>query len=93
MTMTEIKHDRTNRQFTMTVGGAEASLSYNELSSGDLDFYSTFVPPEGRGHGIAKKLVEAGVEYARSQNVKIKPTCSYVALYFDKHKELSELKL
>lgn len=51
----------------------------------------TFVPPEMRGRGIARQLVEALVEDARDQGFKIVPQCSYVAAQFRRHPEWSDL--
>ncbi len=52
----------------------------------------TFTPPEARGKGIALKLVEALIEDARLQGFKIKPTCPYVAVQFDKHPDWADLR-
>ena len=42
----------------------------------------TYVDQPLRGQGIASKLLDALVEYARSENLKIKAQCSYVAIAF-----------
>ena len=52
----------------------------------------TFVPTSHRGKGIAEKLVDALIEDARSHGFKIAPDCSYVERYFDRHKELADLR-
>ncbi|MCH2486737.1 MAG: N-acetyltransferase [Erythrobacter sp.] len=52
----------------------------------------TFTPPELRGRGIAKELVEALVADAEKEGFKIVPACSYVAQAFRDHPEWSELK-
>lgn len=51
----------------------------------------TLVPPEIGGRGVAAKLVEALVADARSQNFRIVPACSYVAVAFRRHPEWSDL--
>ena len=52
----------------------------------------TFVPPEARGKGVAEELVKALVADARQQGFKIAPDCSYVERYFDRHKDLADLR-
>lgn len=42
----------------------------------------TFVDPSLRGQGVAKKLLDTLVEYADSQNKKIRATCPYVVKKF-----------
>lgn len=51
----------------------------------------TGVPPEYRGQGVARRLVERLVEDARAAGVKIRPRCSYVAAQFSKNPDWSEL--
>lgn len=46
----------------------------------------TVVSPELRGQGIAGKLFEAGVKYARENNYKIVPVCSYIVKKFESGK-------
>jgi predicted GNAT family acetyltransferase len=49
------------------------------------------VPPEGRGQGIAGKLLDALITDAREQGFKIVPQCSYVAAAFRRHPEWADL--
>ncbi|GHE49100.1 GNAT family N-acetyltransferase [Sphingobacterium griseoflavum] len=43
------------------------------------------------GQGLGKKLVQAGIEFARTKNVKIMPLCPYAKRVFDKDPSLKEL--
>lgn len=52
---------------------------------------STFVPPEMRGRGVARQLVEALVADARAQGFTIVPQCSYVDALFRRHPEWADL--
>ena len=51
----------------------------------------TFVPPEARGLGIARQLVEAMVSDARAMGFTIAPQCSYVEALFRRHPEWADL--
>lgn len=51
----------------------------------------TGVNPELRGQGLAEKLVLEAVEYARKNQLKIIPFCSYVSVYIGKHPEVQDV--
>ncbi|GGE99350.1 hypothetical protein SAMN05443634_102286 [Chishuiella changwenlii] len=51
----------------------------------------TGVNPELRGQGLAEKLVLEAVNYARKENLKIIPFCSYVSVYIGKHPEVQDV--
>ena len=45
--------------------------------------YHTFVSPESRGSGVAGKMFDELVSWARENQYKIIPSCSYVEKKFD----------
>jgi predicted GNAT family acetyltransferase len=51
----------------------------------------TFVPPDGRGQGIAGQLLDALIADAREQGYKIVPHRSYVVAAFRRHPEWAAL--
>ena len=90
MVLMEIKHDIDNQKFSVVIDGLESHLEYiknNQI----LNVIHTYVPSFLRGRGIAAKLVEAVIEYAKSNNFRIIPSCSYVKVYFDRHSENKSL--
>lgn len=68
----------------------DAFIKFSNVD-GVLHANSTFVDPSLRGKGIAAELTKELVEYATENNYKIKPICSYVVKYFEKHDELNKL--
>jgi predicted GNAT family acetyltransferase len=50
-----------------------------------LVLHHTEVPPELQGQGLAAELVAAALEWARTQGLRVRPSCSYVALYMSRH--------
>jgi len=58
-----------------------AEITWNQ-HDGVMDMTHTFVSPELRGQGVAKKLLERAVEYAREHQYKMNPICSYVVNEF-----------
>lgn len=87
----EIQHDLTNQRFFTIVEGKEAYLQYLIVDKNVLNYYKTYVPNELRGKGIAGKIVEAAMNYARENNLKIIPTCSYVDTFIERHKNFEDL--
>ena len=50
-----------------------------------------FVDESLRGQGVAGKLMQAVVDYAKAQGKQISPTCSYAVKWFEKHGEYQSL--
>ncbi len=63
----------------------EAELLY-EIKKGIMRVYSTFVPEEERGSGIAEMLANAAFELAKEKGLRIRPDCSYMVHYIKKHR-------
>lgn len=51
----------------------------------------TFVPPEMRGQGVARLLVEALVADAREQGFTIMPRCSYAEALFRRRPDWADV--
>jgi len=49
-----------------------------------MNIYHTEVSDKLKGHHIGEKLVEAGVKYARENNFKILPTCTFARSVFNR---------
>ena len=57
-----------------------------------LDIEHTRTPPEMRGQGVAEKLCAAAFEHARSESLRVQPSCSYVRdRYLPKHAEAHDI--
>jgi predicted GNAT family acetyltransferase len=77
-------------RFVLRVEGYVAELTYQRR--GDvLDIQHTFTPPPLRGREIAARLTEAAFGFARSEGLRVVPTCSYTALYVQRHPEVCDL--
>ncbi len=56
-----------------------------EVKDGILNAYHTGVRKELEGQGIAAKLFEKMVVYARENNYKVLPSCSYILAKFKRN--------
>ncbi|MBA3319296.1 MAG: N-acetyltransferase [Gemmatimonadales bacterium] len=86
-----IEHDRDAHRFTSVAPSGTAILAYAPAGAGVVELYSTYVPHAERGKGLAGRLVEAAVEYARSEGLRIIPSCWYVAQWIEQHPEHRDL--
>jgi predicted GNAT family acetyltransferase len=85
-----ITHDSHGRRFTTSREGHEAFVEY-EREGDVLVITHTIVPPEIGGRGIAGKLVEAALQHARTEGLKVRPDCSYAAAYMRRHPDYADL--
>ncbi len=77
-------------RFEATLAGHTAFIKYRR--AGDrLIFIHTEVPQEMEGQGIAARLTQAALDFARSANFKVVPFCPYTAGYMRKHREYHDL--
>ena len=56
-----------------------------------MTMHHTYVPPALEGRGIAATLVGVALAHARDQGLQVRPTCSYVARYMQRHPETLDL--
>jgi predicted GNAT family acetyltransferase len=72
-----IKHGR-NRFY---IGESEdqilAEVVFYPINDSVINLEHTFVSPDIREKGLARKMVDTVVQYAREQGMKVLPTCPY----------------
>jgi predicted GNAT family acetyltransferase len=83
----QIRHDPAEQRFSLKLGDALAVLDYHRVDASTLDYRHTFVPPRMRGRGIASALTAYALRYAREQDVKVIPSCPFVAAFVRRHPE------
>ena len=86
-----IRHEPANRRFTADIEGTTAFIRYREVAGRVLDLDHTYVPPAGRGGGIASQLTAHALTFARAGGYKIVPSCPFVAAYIERHSEYRDL--
>lgn len=82
--MADVQHLSQQHKFIIQQDAGEAVLAYRLFIQNDqpaVDFYSTYVPPEFRGKGLAEKLVRCGLAWAKEQHFQIHASCWYVAKF------------
>ena len=86
----EITHNPAENRFEAWIDGQLAKLDYME--DGDtLVMMHVGVPYEFRGHGVAGRITQVGLEYAKGKSLRVIPMCSYVAAYIRRNPQYVEL--
>ena len=76
----DIEHQVERTRFVLAKDTHECVLDY-ELHAGPelvIDFTHTYVPFALRGQGLAERLVEVGLAWAKEQGYQIEASCWYV---------------
>ena len=86
----EVTQNEPEQRFETWVDGYLSKLDY--IQDGK-NFVITHVgvSPELRGQGIAGRIVQVGLEYAKERSLRVVPMCSYAAAYIRRHPEYAEL--
>lgn len=85
-----IVHNPAAQRFEAGQGAALAECSYRR--QGDvLVLHHTEVPQALQGLGLAGLLVQATLDWARAEKLRVQPTCSYVAAYMQRHPDTQDL--
>ena len=85
-----VRHNEALRRFEVEYEGRLSELTY-ERRDGAIRYLHTGVPRELEGHGIAGRLAEAALEYARAEGLRVVPLCPYVRRYVQDHPEFADL--
>jgi predicted GNAT family acetyltransferase len=85
-----VVHNPAAQRFEAGQGANLAECAY--VRQGDvLVLHHTEVPPAFQGLGLAALLVQAALDWARANGLRVRPTCSYVASYMKRHPETQDL--
>lgn len=80
-----IEHNKDAKRFFLDLeGGADAELKYRLVGDSSVDFYSTFVPNTHRGKGLGTKLVNAGIAWAKENNLEMHASCWYARNFLNR---------
>lgn len=88
----DIRHNPVVPRFEATVDGHLCVAQYRIFGK-VLMATHTGVPAALRGRGIAAELVRALLDHARTKGLKVRPDCSYVEAYMQRHPETQDLWL
>jgi predicted GNAT family acetyltransferase len=85
-----VTHNAGAERFEATVDGRLAVCAYHR-ADGVLHFTHTEVPAALQGRGIAAVMAQAALNWARAEGLRLRPACSYVAMYMRRHPQTLDL--
>ena len=83
----DVIHNVPASRFEATVDGLLCVASYRR-SGEQVDFHHTGVPRALEGRGIAAALVHEALTWAATQGLAVRPSCSYVRVYLQRHPQM-----
>ena len=86
----QVTHNAAAQRFEAVIDGRLAECSYHR-QCGTLVLHHTEVPRALQGQGVAAALVQAALDWARAEGLRVRPVCSYVAAYMRRHPETLDL--
>mgnify|MGYP001067951763 CR=1 FL=1 len=90
--MQEVLHNPTQNRYELHVDGGIVFADY--VQNGDMLLIThTETPPILQGKGLASRLVKGMLSHIRSRGQKVRPLCSFVAEYIERHPEEQDLLL
>ena len=80
----DIRHERAaaGGEFILERGGERVGELVYSLAGRHMTIRHTGVDPAVRGRGVARKLVDAAVQFAREEHLKLASRCSYASAVF-----------
>ena len=90
----EIKQDMTEhkgRFYYEVERVKKAEMTYSKAGADKIIIDHTEVDESLQGQGVGYKLVDAAVNYAREQGVKILPLCPFAAAVFKKREAYQDV--
>ncbi len=80
-----IEHNTNQARFSTVVEGLTAYVAYR-ITEGRLVIYSTYVPKELEGRGMAAALTKECYAFAQAEGLTPDATCSYAVVWLKRHK-------
>lgn len=70
-----------------SAGNKIATLMFSGANTNTITIRHVQVDPSLRGQGVASKLMNEAVNYARNNEKKVKAVCTYAVSWLSKHEE------
>ena len=91
MDIKHLEHKKKGMFFVEEDGERLAERDYFASAPGQITAYHTEVGEKLRGQHVGDKLVEAVVNFARKNGLKIVPTCSFTKKVIDRTPEFQDV--
>lgn len=82
----EVNNNTDSQQFEIRVEDDLAFMTYR-IQEGSIYILHTEVPKENRGEGLAAKLAEHAIQYAKDKSLKLVAYCPFMRTYLKRRKK------
>ena len=82
-----VEHQENGKQFTTRTRSGVAYISYEQPDDRTIDLQHTVVPEADRGRGVGSSLVEAAINHARDNELRVIASCPFVKSWLERHPE------
>lgn len=89
--MLEFKEDIKKFYLGANSQNPKAEITYINYNEDTILIDHTFVSNELRGQNIGKELIKRVVDFAREENKKVIPQCSFALKEFNENKEYNDV--
>lgn len=86
----EIIHNEAENRFETWIDNQLSKLDYMQ-DGNNIVMTHVGVYPEHRGQGIAGKLTQVALEYAKEKSLRVIPMCPYIAAYIRRNTQYEVL--
>jgi len=86
----DVIHNEAEERFETWIDGQLSKLDYTQ-DGNTIVMTHVGVHPEHRGQGVAGKLTEVALEYARQKSFRVIPMCPYIVTYIRRNPQYEDL--
>ena len=86
----EVIHNEAEDRFETWIDDQLSKLDYMQ-DGNTMVMTHVGVHPEHRGQGVAGKLTQVALDYAREKSFRVIPMCPYIATYIRRNPQYEEL--
>jgi predicted GNAT family acetyltransferase len=86
----QVVHNSAAQQFELRVGDLLCLLQYR-MADTKMIIFHTEVPPAVQNRGLAERMTQAALEFARAHKLKVEPRCPYTAAFLRRYRGYSDL--
>lgn len=86
----EVTHNEKENRFEAWIDGQLAKLDYT-MDGSTIIMTHVGVHPDHRGRGVAGKVTQAALEYAKEKSLRVIPMCPYVGAYIRRNPQYMNL--
>lgn len=89
-----IRHEEADGRgafFIERAGRRVATQTYRRIDDHDVTIDHTEVSPALRGQGVARRLLDAAVAWARATGTRVAATCPYAKAQFEQDRSIQDV--